>query len=71
MLHIRDPLRTTALQQRISEGQSIPLDNPIQIRNTGPWNTMQLMQQQVSDHAPHEGQPRNSCILSRTTQLRS
>ena len=69
MLHIRDPLRTTALQQRVSEGKSIPLNNPIQIRHTGPWNTMQLMQQQVSDHATHEGQPRHACILSGTTQL--
>ena len=44
MLNIRDSLRTTAAQQRVSEGQSIPLDNPIQIGDTGPWTTMLLMQ---------------------------
>ena len=71
MLNIRDPLRTTALQQHFSEGQSIPLDNPIQIRNTSPWNTMQLMQQKVSDHTTHEGQARHPYILSCTTQLKS
>ena len=69
MLNIRDSLRTTAAQQRVSEGQSIPLDNPIEIGNTCPWNTMQLMQQQVSDHTTNDGQPRHACILSGTTQL--
>ena len=69
MLHICDPLRTTSPQQRVSKGQSIPLDNPIEIGNTGPWNTMQLMQQQVSDHTTNKGQPRHPYILSGTTQL--
>ena len=66
MLHIRDPLRTTAPQQRRIQGNDIPLDNPIQIGNTSPWNTMQLMQQQVSNHATRGPASSHLHILSGT-----
>ena len=47
--------------------RDISLDNPIQIRDTRPRNTMQLMQQLIADHAAYEA----SLVthLSRTTQL--